>query len=170
RTRRRPTTWPLVRPSAVDRGPIMPGRLDRKRCLIVGGTSGIGLAAAARFLAEGAQLVVAGRDGADAARATLGRTVTALTGDATDPDAVARLFAETVSCLGGLDVLYHVAGASGRSRGDGALHDCTDDGWAWTLSANLTSTFLSNRAAMRQFLAQGAGGAILNMASVLAFA
>src|SRR5438105_10814460 len=146
------------------------GRLAGKRCLIVGGTSGIGLAAAARFRDEGARLVVAGLDGADAARTTLGGQIPVLTADATDPDAVARLFAETVSCLGGLDVLYHVAGASGRSRGDGALHDCTDDGWAWTLSANLTSTFLTNRAAVRQFLAQGAGGAILNMASVLAYA
>ncbi len=70
--------------------------------------------------------------------------------------------------LGGLDVLYHVAGASGRGHGDGPLHECTDDGWRWTLDANLTGAFRTNRAAVRAFLAQGTPGAVLNMASVLA--
>jgi NAD(P)-dependent dehydrogenase (short-subunit alcohol dehydrogenase family) len=73
-----------------------------------------------------------------------------------------------VSHLGGLDTLYHVAGSSGRRFGDGPLHECTDDGWDATLAANLTSTFRTNRAAVRQFLKQSLPGAILNMASVLA--
>jgi NAD(P)-dependent dehydrogenase (short-subunit alcohol dehydrogenase family) len=67
-------------------------------------------------------------------------------------------------------VLYHVAGISGRRFGDGPLHECSDDGWNATLQANLTSTFLTNRAAVRCFLRQGGPGAILNMASVLGFA
>ena len=49
----------------------MSGRLADKRCLIVGGTSGIGLAAAGRFLEEGARLAIAGLEpepGAEAAR------------------------------------------------------------------------------------------------------
>src|SRR5207253_10758226 len=71
--------------------------------------------------------------------------------------------------LGGLNVLYHVAGISGRRQGDGPLHECTDDGWQATVDANLKSAFLTNRAAVRNFLPHG-GGAILNMSSVLAFA
>ena len=67
-------------------------------------------------------------------------------------------------------MLYHVAGGSGRRHGDGPLHECTDDGWRATLDANLTSTFLTNRAAVRHFLAEKAPGVILNMASVLALA
>src|SRR6478609_2492645 len=117
----------------------MAGRLAGKRCLIVGGTSGIGLAAAQRFVAGGARLVVAGREPTEAATAGLVLDV-----DAADANAVERLFADTVTQLGGLDVLYHVAGGSGRRHGDGSLHDCSDDGWAWTLNANLTSTFLTN--------------------------
>ena len=65
-------------------------------------------------------------------------------------------------------MLYHVAGSSGRRFGDGPLHECTDAGWQATLDANLKSVFLTNRAAVRQFLKQDTGGAILNMASVLA--
>jgi NAD(P)-dependent dehydrogenase (short-subunit alcohol dehydrogenase family) len=142
-------------------------RLANKRCLIVGGTSGIGLAAAKRFRDEGACLVVAGLD---AAVESLGDLVRFVPCDATDPAQVERLFAETVAALGGLDVLYHVAGGSGRRFGDGPLHECSTEGWKATLDLNLTSTFLTNRAAVRHFLQQRQGGVILNVASVSAFA
>jgi NAD(P)-dependent dehydrogenase (short-subunit alcohol dehydrogenase family) len=142
------------------------GQLENKRCLIVGGTSGIGLAAARRFMTEGARVVAAGlheqqtHDG-----------IHSLTEcDARDPKEVDRLFEFTRSVLGGLDVLYHVAGGSGRQDGDGPLHECTDAGWQTTLDVNLKTTFLTNRAAIRDFLAHKQAGVILNMASVLALA
>jgi NAD(P)-dependent dehydrogenase (short-subunit alcohol dehydrogenase family) len=150
------------------------GQLSGKRCLIVGGTSGLGLAAARRFLEEGAKLVIAGREGdkgdeALTALRPLG-AVAFVACDASVPAQVERLFADAVAFLGALDVLYHVAGISGRRYGDGPLHECSDDGWQATLQANLTSTFLTNRAALRCFLQQGTPAAILNMASVLGFA
>jgi NAD(P)-dependent dehydrogenase (short-subunit alcohol dehydrogenase family) len=153
---------------------IMKGaRLKDKRCLIVGGTTGLGLAAAQRFAEEGARLVIAGRD-ADKGRAALaglpgGGTARFVACDASEAPQVEKLVAETIHDLGGLDVLYHVAGSSGRRHGDGPLHECTDAGWQTTLDANLKSVFLSNRAAVRQFLAAKQAGVILNMASVLAF-
>lgn len=147
-------------------------RLVNKRCLIVGGTSGLGLAAARRFLEEGARLVVAGLEEEQNRLAVqeltpLGLT-TCFTCDVTQPDRVEQLFQLTRQALGGLDVLYHVAGASGRRHGDGPLHQCSNEGWQWTLQANLTSAFLTNRAALGIFLAQGQGGVILNLGSVLA--
>jgi NAD(P)-dependent dehydrogenase (short-subunit alcohol dehydrogenase family) len=150
----------------------MTGRLAGKRCLIVGGTSGIGLAAAERFLDEGARLVVVGRTPEEVTVAGLrGRGLCGgLAGDAARADEVERLVAAALDRLGGLDVLFHVAGASGRPHGDGPLHACTDDGWDWTLATNLRSTFLTNRAAVRQFLSQRQPGVILNTASVLAVA
>jgi NAD(P)-dependent dehydrogenase (short-subunit alcohol dehydrogenase family) len=48
------------------------------------------------------------------------------------------------------------------------LHECTLEGWQSTIDANLKSVFLTNRAAIRQFLKQGTGGTVLNMSSVLA--
>jgi NAD(P)-dependent dehydrogenase (short-subunit alcohol dehydrogenase family) len=96
--------------------------------------------------------------------------VTFLACDAARPAEVERLFTEAAAWLGGLDVLYHVAGISGRRHGDGPLHECTEDGWQATLDANLKSTFLTNRAAVRHFLSHRQPGAILNMASVLGFA
>src|SRR5262249_4925918 len=76
----------------------------------------------------------------------------------------------TLKLLGGIDVLYHVAGMSGRRYGDGPLHECTDAGWQATLDGNLKSTFLTNRAAVRHFLGAKQPGVILNVASVLALA
>jgi NAD(P)-dependent dehydrogenase (short-subunit alcohol dehydrogenase family) len=151
----------------------MAHRLQHKRCLIVGGTTGLGRAAARRFLEEGATLMIAGRSAENGAAAlaelaSLG-TVGFVICDAADSACVDALLVETHERLGGLDVLYHVAGISGRRHGDGPLHACTDAGWQATIDANLKSVFLTNRAAVRHFLRDGRG-VILNMASVLAFA
>jgi NAD(P)-dependent dehydrogenase (short-subunit alcohol dehydrogenase family) len=156
----------------------MAGRLRGKRCLIVGGTGGLGLAAAARFLDEGASLVVAGlpdispEQSLTALRQTCEPEshVHVITADVTASDEVEHLFGQTLAILGGLDVLFHVAGRSGRRDGDGPLHDCDDHGWQTTLDANLGGTFRTNRAAVRHFLSQGQPGAILNMSSILALA
>jgi NAD(P)-dependent dehydrogenase (short-subunit alcohol dehydrogenase family) len=151
----------------------MSGRLAKKRCLLIGGTTGIGLAAAARFLKEGAALVIAGRSAEKGSAAVAGLqqygAVAFLACDAAQPDQVERLYEQAVTHLRGLDVLYHVAGISGRQYGDGPLHECTDQGWQATLDANLKSTFLTNRAAVRHFLRHQQSGVILNMASVLGF-
>lgn len=146
----------------------MSNRLQNKRCLIVGATTGIGLATARRFLQEGARLVIAGLDPGSVQQLSGDFLFRAC--DATSEPQVETLFAKSVQHLGGLDVLYHVAGGSGRKDGDGSLHECTDDGWQATIDANLKSVFLTNRAAVRQFLKQGSGGTILNMSSVLALA
>jgi NAD(P)-dependent dehydrogenase (short-subunit alcohol dehydrogenase family) len=149
-----------------------PGQLAGKRCLLVGGTGGLGQAAARRFLEDGASVTLSGveADAGHAAVAALSARgpCSLLLADATDPGSVERLFADTLSAMGGLDVLYHLAGASGRRHGDGPLHECTDAGWAATLAVNLTSVFLTNRAAVRHWLDQRQPGVILNLASVLA--
>jgi NAD(P)-dependent dehydrogenase (short-subunit alcohol dehydrogenase family) len=149
-----------------------PGLLTGKRCLLVGGTGGLGVAAARRFLEEGADVMVAGLGGTDSALAhaelcELGRCAF-IPCDATDPIQVEGMFTGTVRLLGGLDVLYHLAGGSGRRLGDGPLHECPLAGWRATLELNLTSVFLTNQAAVRHFLARKQPGVILNLASVLA--
>jgi NAD(P)-dependent dehydrogenase (short-subunit alcohol dehydrogenase family) len=154
-------------------------RLSDQRCLVIGGTSGIGLATARRFLEEGARVVVCGRSdvSCEAAIPPLERfgphNVHAITADASDPDAVDYLFHRTVALLDGrIDVVFHVAGISGRRLGDGPLHECSVEGWTAVLDANARSTFLTNRAAVRCMLKQepnshGLRGTVLNMGSVL---
>lgn len=152
----------------------MSRRLHQKRCLIVGGTSGIGRAAAVRFLHEGAVVAVAGLSPAEGGAverelSPLG-SIRFFHGDATRAESVEQLFAAAFDVLSGLDVLYHVAGGSGRRLGDGPLHECSESGWQATLDLNLTSVFLTNRCAVKHFLEKQQPGVILNMASILALA
>jgi len=145
--------------------------LQDKVIVIVGGTTGLGLSAATACAAAGARLVVVGRDADNVAAAaqTLGPAGRAIAADATDPATAPRAIDIALDQFGAFHALYHVAGGSGRRRGDGPLHEISDDGWDFTLQLNLTSLFYSNRAAAKQFLKQGGGGAVLNMGSVLGF-
>ena len=109
------------------------GLLQHKNIAVVGGTSGIGLAASQAFLREGARVYVMGRaESLDAAREVLGERAVVRAGDARhEADVTAWLDAVP----GELHGLYHVAGGSGRRQGDGALHELTEEGWAFTLGA-----------------------------------
>ena len=150
-------------------------RLAGQSCLIVGGTGGIGLASAHRFLEEGARVVVTGLTDLEIREAVaLVQGLHGLTLDVTEPASVEAAFHEAIAWLGGrLDVLFHVAGLSGRRQGDGALHDCSIAGWDAVFAANARGTFLTNQAAVRRMRSQsldgsGLRGTILNTGSVLA--
>lgn len=140
--------------------------------VVVGGTTGLGLAGAKACAAAGAKMVVVGRsqENADSAISDLGDDVArALIGDASQPATAERAVQTALDAFGRFDGLYHVAGGSGRSFGDGPLDQITDEGWDITLQRNLTCLFYSNRAAVQQFLRQKSGGAVLNMGSVLGY-
>lgn len=145
--------------------------LAGKNIVIIGGTSGLGLSAALACREAGANVVVNGRKPqvAETAGETLGSQVPVVVGDAMEEDTAESAIACCIEKFGSLHGLYHVAGGSGRSFGDGPLHDITLDGWEYTLRLNLTSMMLSNRAAVRHFLKQPSGGVILNMGSVLGY-
>lgn len=145
-----------------------------KRLVVIGGTTGIGLSAARAFVEQGAKVTVVGRNKANVKRAYAflrqGQSqnhVAVLAGDAREPRTAIEAIRLTAKKWGRVDGLFHVAGGSGRSMGDGPTHELTDEGWRGTLELNLTSMMFSNRAAVRQFLKQGSGGTILNTGSVL---
>ena len=148
-------------------------RMLGRRCLIVGGTGGIGLATARRFLDEGATVVLSGLVSKDLSSLGLADRVSQSVGDVSKSGEAARVVAEAIAFLGGrLDVLVHVAGISGRSLGDGPLHECSDAGWDRVLNVNAGGTFATNRAALRVMLTQdldseGLRGSIVNVGSVL---
>jgi NAD(P)-dependent dehydrogenase (short-subunit alcohol dehydrogenase family) len=155
-----------------------PGRLDERNCLIVGGTSGIGLAAARRFVEEGARVVVAGRS-PEIGRSTL--TQLAPLGQVWEhtlelglgESEVLRMFEFALASLGGrLDILLHVAGISGRKFGDGPLHECSNEGWERVMQINAFGVFLTNRQAVQIMLPQPLDttdlrGTVVNVGSVL---
>ena len=143
--------------------PLDAFRLDHRVAIITGGAQGIGLEAARLFVAAGARVVLADRDGAAAAAAAhaLGAAATAVACDVADETQVALLFDGTVAAHGRLDILVNNAGmALRRPTVDLSLAD-----WQRVVDVNLTGAFLCARAAGRQMLAQG-GGAVVNTASI----
>lgn len=136
--------------------------LATKRVVITGGASGIGAATVARFLDEGARVVVLDRDEAGC-RQLKGRhqaLVGAIVADVGDPEAVARAFAEVDRLVGGLDVLINNAGISIRH----AFLEISPQEWRNIMRVNLDGVFFVAQQAARRMKAQGAG-VILNMGS-----
>ena len=144
--------------------------LAGKVLVVIGGTGGLGLSAARAFVAAGSKVVAVGLhpESAESARSQLGEAGHVLCADARESQTAALAVQAALNHFGGFHGLYHVAGGSGRRWGDGPLHELTDEGWRATVELNLTSVMYSNRAAVRQFLAQGSGGTVLDLGSVLA--
>jgi NAD(P)-dependent dehydrogenase (short-subunit alcohol dehydrogenase family) len=136
--------------------------LNSKRVLITGGAGGIGSATAARFLEEGARVVVLDRDAGALERIEhdLPALVGTLRADVSDPGDVARAFAEMDGLVGGLDVLINNAGISLRHP----FVDISPQEWRQVIDVNLNGVFFVAQAAARRMLA-GEGGVILNMGS-----
>ena len=92
----------------------MSKKLEGKVALVTGGNSGIGLATAERFVAEGATVFITGRrkEELDAAVRTIGRNVTGVQGDVSKLADLDRLFATIKDKAGRLDVVFANAGAA----------------------------------------------------------
>jgi NAD(P)-dependent dehydrogenase (short-subunit alcohol dehydrogenase family) len=136
--------------------------------LVLGGTAGIGLAAARTLAADGARVAVAGRhrDRADAVAAGLaggtGTPVVALTGDLTEPGAAEALVAAAADRLGGLRGVAVTTGLGMHGQRD--LLAGTDEDWRSTFDDVLLATVRACRAAVPVLVDCG-GGAIVTTAA-----
>ena len=131
--------------------------------------TGIGSATARRCLAEGASVVISDHHARrleairDELAAAHGDRVWSAVCDVTDEGQVAALVAGAVARFGRIDVFINNAGLGGTS----SVLQMSDEDWLRVLDVTLTGTFRCTRAALRQMVAQGQGGAIVNNASVL---
>ncbi|MEU0529554.1 SDR family oxidoreductase [Amycolatopsis tolypomycina] len=126
--------------------------------------TGIGSAVAKRCLEEGAQVVISDwhERRLKEKAAELG-DVHAIPCDVTQEDQVQALLDGAVEQFGRLDVMVNNAGLGGTK----SVIDMTDEEWSRVLDITLNGTFRCTRAALKQFVAQGGGGAIVNNASVI---
>jgi NAD(P)-dependent dehydrogenase (short-subunit alcohol dehydrogenase family) len=142
--------------------------LSGRVALVTGSGSGLGRGIAARFAEAGATVAVhyhtsaAGAEALVARIAAAGGRAVALQADLTRADEVARLVAAVGERCGRLDILVNNAGSYPAV---GAL-EMTPEQWDGVIAANLRGTFLMAQAAARRMVAQGTGGAIVNITSI----
>src|ERR1700712_539149 len=133
----------------------MSDRLTGKVAVITGAASGIGLATAKRFAAEGARVVLGDIDPTtgQAAADLVGGTFVAV--DVTNEDEVKALFQAAVDTYGGLDVAFNNAGISPPE--DDSILTTGIEAWRRGQEGNLTSVYLCCKYAIPHMQARGGG-------------
>jgi len=121
-------------------------RLKNKSALITGGTSGIGLATARLFIAEGARVAVTGRNVAafERVKAELGENALVLKGDVRSTADMQRIAAEVKEQFGGLDVVFANAGRAFPS----ALNDIDEDLYHEIMDINVKGVVVTLQAVL----------------------
>lgn len=143
------------------------GALAGRVGIVTGGAGGIGSRIARAFAANGADVVVAGRNpqNLDKVAATVresGRRCLAVPTDVTDPDQVDTMISRTLGELGSIDILVNNAGGAMFIK---PAEELRPEEWNAAIALNLTSVFLCSTAAARAMMDRR-GGRIINISSV----
>jgi NAD(P)-dependent dehydrogenase (short-subunit alcohol dehydrogenase family) len=145
-------------------------RLAGKTGVVTGTSKGLGREILLALTAEGAQIVALsrneelGRQAVDEAVAAGGKAVFQR-GDVTSEDDVVAAIERCRSELGSLDLLVNNAGILGEGR----LHETTNEQWHELVAVHLTGTFWGCKHGLNAMRAQGSGGSIVNVGSILSF-
>lgn len=135
-------------------------RLDGKRALVTGGTSGIGRACVERLASEGASVVLTGRS-RERGEVVAARTAASFVrADAREPEAALASVEDAVETLGGLDVLVNNAGILFQ----GGIEATPPQVWRELIDVNLTAAFLYAKACFAP-LREGGGGTMIHIVS-----
>jgi NAD(P)-dependent dehydrogenase (short-subunit alcohol dehydrogenase family) len=142
----------------------MPDNLVGKVAVVTGGSSGIGLASAEAFVAEGARVVIADiqDERGRAAAGRLGDAAIYVHADVSDDEQVAGLVDAAVKHYGGLDVMFNNAAGAGDPS---ALVDLGPAGLDASLRLIVGSAVSGHRHAARVFIDQGRGGSVITTSS-----
>jgi 3-oxoacyl-[acyl-carrier protein] reductase len=137
-------------------------RLAGRVAIVTGGSRGIGRGIADLFAAEGAALVIVGRDAnggndAVASIAEAGGKAAFVAGDIALAETSARMVTTALDRFGRLDILCHNAGIFPESR----LDAMTEEEWDRVIAVNLKSTFLATKACLAPMRAQRRGRIVL---------
>ena len=142
--------------------------LSGKTAIVTGANTGLGQGIAQALAMAGADIAAVGRTApAETQKAVeaLGRRFVAISADLSSMEPIGRVLDETIAAFGGGDILVNNAGIIRRND---AL-EFTEDDWDAVMDVNLKTTFFLTQAVAKQMLAQGRGGKIINVASMLSY-
>lgn len=144
-------------------------RLADRVALVTGATSGLGQAIARAFALQGARVAICGRRGDIGATVVdeirrAGGNAAFLACDVSNADDVRNLIAGVVDTYGHIDIAVNNAGLGTAGA---KLADIPEAEFDAVLATNLRGVWLCMKYEIGQFLAQGRGGCIINMGSVL---
>ena len=144
--------------------------VQKQRTILITGSSGIAEAAAMLADREGWRVFIAGHDALQCRQLSAKlANASYFACDLRDERLVENAFQQCHDQLGAIDAVFNVAGGSGRSFGDGPIHECSLKGWEETFALNARIAFLVSRQSVRYWLRARLGGSLLNISSVLAF-
>ena len=145
-----------------------PFDLTGKVALVTGGNVGLGQGIALALAEAGADIVSVALSDSDDTVArvqALGRRAHAISADLTSIEPVERVVQEALAAMGRIDILVNNAGLIRRAD----AVDFTEADWDLVMNINLKTVFFMSQAVARQFIKQGDGGKIINIASMLSF-
>ncbi len=131
------------------------------KAIVTGGSSGIGFETAKLLRAQGAEVVICGRNKETISKAAEEIDVYGLQADVSKPEDVQKLFSYAIEKLGGLNVLVNNAGVGFM----GSLLETSIEDFARVWETNTKSIFMCGQTAAAHFVAQN-GGNIINISSM----
>ncbi|TXJ29485.1 MAG: SDR family oxidoreductase [Chitinophagaceae bacterium] len=137
----------------------------RKLAIVTGGGSGLGLAIAEKFVQNGIQTIIAGRnkEKLDAAKQKLGELCHAIPCDVTDLPSIPGFVKKITEQFGQIDILVNNAGANMKKE----FTEVTDEDFQQIILTNLTAVFTMSREVVKQMLLNQSGS-IINISSMAA--
>ena len=135
-------------------------RFENKVVLITGGTRGIGLATAKLFAAEGARVVIVGRDKDRITEAERDVPARGEIGDVSSAAACERIVTQGLGLYARLDVLVNCAGIIFRNR---TVEQTSENEWDTTFNVNVKGTFLMSKFALPAL--RETKGSVVNVSS-----
>ncbi|WP_414475587.1 SDR family NAD(P)-dependent oxidoreductase [Microvirga sp. M2] len=142
--------------------------LEGKVALVTGGAGAIGAGIVARLLDEGCNIVAVDRDNAALEKLTQAAgadRVQILTADLATQEGAQLGVQRAVEVFGSIDLVANAVGILGKS---GPITELTVEDFDLVYAVNVRGIFLTLQAALRQMIAQGRGGSIVNFASIAA--
>lgn len=140
-------------------------KLDGKVAIVTGSNTGLGQGICKAYVEAGAKVVGISRRPSTETAEMLGENFYNVIADLSSCDVIPEIIGETVAKFGRVDILVNNAGVIKRQDSI----EVSEEDWDTVLNVNLKTVFFLTQAVAQQFLKQGSGGKIINIASMLAY-